>query len=84
MTGSSQTTYREAMKQGGQHGMQTFDESLYQLYASGRIAYQEAIDHADSRTDLALRIRLQGPQPGFATHDVDGGPDGPMRLEGMT
>ena len=74
---------REAMKQGAEHGMQTFDESLYQLYASGRIAYQDALENADSRTDLALRIRLQGPQPGFAAHHVGGG-EGPMELEGMT
>ncbi|MBK8283503.1 MAG: PilT/PilU family type 4a pilus ATPase [Ahniella sp.] len=75
---------REAMKQGEQHGMQTFDESLYQLYASGRITYQEALAHADSRTDLSLRIRLQGPQPGLAIHNVGSDGEGPMRLEGMT
>lgn len=71
---------REAMKHGAEHGMQTFDESLYQLYARGRIDYREAIEHADSRTDLSLRIRLQGPPPGRSTH---GGADS-MTLEGMT
>lgn len=74
---------REAMKQGAEHGMQTFDESLYRLYAGGRIAYRDALENADSRTDLALRIRLQGPQPGFAAHHVGGG-EGPLELEGMT
>ncbi len=76
---------REAMKQGMDHGMQTFDESLYQLYASGRISYAEAIEHADSRTDLTLRVRLQGPQPGFATHHVgSSGAATGMELEGMS
>ena len=54
---------RDAMKQGLELGMLTFDESIYQLYAAGRISYDEAMDHADSRTDLGLRIRLKGPHP---------------------
>ena len=54
---------KDAMKQSLEHGMITFDESLYRLYADGKISYPEAIEHADSRTDLALRIRLHGPQP---------------------
>ncbi len=56
-------TIKEAMKQSLEHGMLTFDESLYRLYANGRISYSEAMEHADSRTDLSLRIRLQGPPP---------------------
>jgi len=54
---------KDAMKQGIEQGMMTFDESLYRLYAGGRISYAEALDHADSKTDLALRVRLQGPHP---------------------
>jgi twitching motility protein PilU len=54
---------KEAMKAGRDVGMQTFDESIYRLYAAGRINYATAIDAADSRTDLALRIRLEGPPP---------------------
>lgn len=57
------TGLKEAMKAGRDVGMQTFDESIYRLYASGRIRYATAIEHADSRTDLALRIRLDGPAP---------------------
>jgi twitching motility protein PilU len=51
---------KEAMRQSGIPGMQTFDESLYQLYQSGRISLEEALANADSRNDLALRIRLEG------------------------
>jgi len=61
-------TIKEAMKQSLELGMLTFDESLYRLYAAGRISYAEAIEHADSQTDLALRIRLQGPEPQNAAH----------------
>jgi twitching motility protein PilU len=55
---------KEAMKHSTEIGMQTFDESLYRLYAAGQITYHDAIEVADSRTDLALRVRLQGPAPG--------------------
>ena len=62
------SSIKEAMKQSLDHGMLTFDESIYRLYASGRISYAEAIEHADSHTDLALRIRLQGPDPQSGMH----------------
>jgi hypothetical protein len=55
----------EAMKQGINQGMPTFDESLYQLYTAGRITLNDALDNADSRTDLALRIRLNQPMADF-------------------
>jgi len=49
---------KEAMEQGGQRGMQTFDQALYLLYKEGRIDLDEALKHADSRNNLALRVRL--------------------------
>ena len=49
---------KEAMEQGSQRGMMTFDQSLYDLYTEGAISLQEALNHADSRNNLALRIRL--------------------------
>ncbi len=52
---------KDAMKQGIELGMLTFDESLYRLYAAGRISLEDALDNADSRTDLSLRIRLNQP-----------------------
>ena len=54
---------RDAMKQGKEQGMQSFDEALYQLYVAGRIDYRQALEVADSRTDLALRFRLEGLAP---------------------
>jgi twitching motility protein PilU len=54
---------KDAMEQGGQRGMVTFDQSLYELYKEGVISLDEALNHADSRNNLALRIRLdQGGQ----------------------
>jgi twitching motility protein PilU len=49
---------KEAMEQGEQRGMMTFDQSLYELYREGAISLDEALSHADSRNNLALRIRL--------------------------
>lgn len=64
---------RGAMKQSFELGMLTFDESIYRLYAAGRISYDEAMHHADSRTDLGLRIRLEGPRPPGGHHnELDG------------
>jgi len=49
---------KDAMKDGSQHGMQTFDQSLFQLYRSGKISADHALEHADSRNDLGLQIRM--------------------------
>ena len=61
---------KESMKHSTDLGMQTFDEALFRLYAANKISYQDAIDVADSRTDLALRIRLEGMTPEGAQGDV--------------
>jgi twitching motility protein PilU len=59
---------KEAMEQGTQRGMQTFDQSLFDLYQEGVVALDEALSHADSRNNLALRIRLNS---GAATPPAD-------------
>ncbi|HET7331424.1 PilT/PilU family type 4a pilus ATPase [Dyella sp.] len=74
-------TIREAMKLGNEVGMQTFDQSLYALYAAGTISYAEALEHADSRTDLALRVRLHGPAPKEAGNSVIEGVELPLSLK---
>ena len=51
---------KDAMKMAVDRGMQTFDESLFRLYAAGRISLETALDNADSRNDLQLRITLSG------------------------
>ncbi len=58
---------KEAMEQGTERGMQTFDQSLYKLYREERISLEEALSHADSRNNLSLKIRLsEGASPGFS------------------
>ena len=41
-------------------GMQTFDQALLDLYQSGKIGYDEALQNADSRNELRLQIKLAG------------------------
>lgn len=74
-------TIREAMKQNSEAGMQTFDQALYTLYKAGTIGYAEALEHADSRTDLALQIRLQGPAPNERAPGVIEGVELPLSLK---
>ncbi len=47
---------KEAMSNSGTEGMQTFDLALYNLYTAGRITLEEALNNADSRTDLQAKI----------------------------
>ncbi len=51
-------TIKEAMADSGEPGVQTFDQSLYELYKVGRISLEEALVHADNRDDLSLKVRL--------------------------
>jgi twitching motility protein PilU len=48
-------------------GMRTFDWSLFELYNSGDISYDEAIRNADSANELRLNIKLNGTRPPPAT-----------------
>jgi twitching motility protein PilU len=47
------------MKASGQHGMQTFDQALFDLYESGTIGYTEALAYSDSANDVRLMIKLK-------------------------
>ena len=58
---------KEAMARSTEIGMCTFDQALYQLYTEDRISLDEALHNADSRTDLALRVRLAA---GVSTQDA--------------
>lgn len=50
---------KDAMTQGTLSGMQTFDQSLYQLYKAGSISLDEALRNADSRNNLRLKLKLE-------------------------
>jgi len=67
---------KEIMASSAEHGMQTFDKALFELYAQGEISYENAIAHADSKNDLRLMIKMQsdevgGEQAGEKTMGID-------------
>ncbi|MBT9096157.1 PilT/PilU family type 4a pilus ATPase [Methylovulum psychrotolerans] len=49
---------KELMKDSREQGMQTFDQALYDLYAEGKISYEDALNSADSRNEVRLMIKL--------------------------
>jgi len=49
---------KETMEKSTNLGMQTFDQSLYELYKSGKITLEEALKNADSANNLRLRVKL--------------------------
>lgn len=49
---------KELIKKSTEQGMQTFDQSLFNLFESGLVSYQDALRNADSINDLRLRIKL--------------------------
>jgi twitching motility protein PilU len=51
---------KEIMKKSRELGMQTFDQSLFDLYEAGRISYEDALRFADSTNEVRLAIKLQG------------------------
>jgi twitching motility protein PilU len=50
---------KEIMAKSGEAGMQTFDQSLFNLYEAGLISYDDALRNADSQNDLRLRNKLE-------------------------
>ncbi len=51
---------KEVMKKSREHGMQTFDQSLFELYEAQKISYEDALRNADSVNELRLSIMLHG------------------------
>jgi twitching motility protein PilU len=49
---------KTAIIRGTEQGMCSFDQSLLAMVDAGSISPQEAIAHADNRTDVRLRLRL--------------------------
>ncbi|MBK6716109.1 MAG: PilT/PilU family type 4a pilus ATPase [Burkholderiales bacterium] len=52
------TAIKEIMKKSREHGMQTFDQALFDLFESHYISYADALRNADSVNDLRLQIKL--------------------------
>lgn len=51
---------KEVMEKGASEGMQTFDQSLYELFKAGKIDIKTALSNADSRSNLEWRINFGG------------------------
>lgn len=51
---------KEVMEKGAVTGMQTFDQSLYELVKAGKISLQDALASADSRGNLEWRMNFGG------------------------
>jgi twitching motility protein PilU len=64
---------KEVMKESTLLGMQTFDQSLVELYQAGEISYEDALRHADSSNEVRLRIKLS---QGGDAHTLSQGMDG--------
>ena len=62
---------KELMKKSRELGMQTFDQSLFDLYEADRISYEDALRNADSVNDLRLAIKLEG--KGAKNRDLSAG-----------
>jgi twitching motility protein PilU len=50
---------KELMKRSRELGMQTFDQSLFDLYEARHVSYDDALRNADSVNDLRLQIKLK-------------------------
>lgn len=71
---------KEIMEKGDTVGMQTFDQSLYDLYKSDRISIKNALAYADSSTNLEWKINFGGEQKRDSRHHLDDNPF-PTELE---
>jgi twitching motility protein PilU len=49
---------KEAMSRSREMGMQTFDQALFDLFDKGEISQEDAIRYADSKNNVALKIRM--------------------------
>lgn len=49
---------KEAMAGSSVEGMQTFDVALFNLYREGRVTLEEALNNADSRTNLEAKVNF--------------------------
>jgi twitching motility protein PilT len=66
--GDPDKTYliRDAMEEGEYYGMQTFDQSLLQLYRDQKITLDDAIAMAHNAHDFKIKIRSLGIDPSTA------------------
>jgi twitching motility protein PilU len=61
---------KEVMSRSTRLGMKTFDQSLFELYETGFISYEDALRNADSKNELRLRIKLESKREQKHTDDA--------------
>jgi twitching motility protein PilU len=61
---------KEVMKKSRESGMITFDESLYQLYKSGQISFEDGYRNADSANEYRLKVKLDSAGAGEDTQNT--------------
>ncbi|WP_338018669.1 PilT/PilU family type 4a pilus ATPase [Ectothiorhodospira sp. 9100] len=62
---------KDVMEKGSSMGMQTFDQSLFELYKADLVNLPEALSKADSRGDLEWRIHFGGGVRSLKKKDED-------------
>jgi len=60
---------KEIMEKGAAVGMQTFDQSLHELFKSEKITMDNALSFADSRSNLEWQINFGGGVKSVSEHD---------------
>ena len=73
---------KKIMEKGDTAGMQTFDQSLYDLYKADKITIKNALAYADSSTNLEWKINFGGEQQG--TRDTTIIQGNPSDMEDLT
>ena len=58
------------MTRNTEQGMQTFDTALFNLYKEGKISKENAINYADSKNNVGLKIRLTEEGGGIDNADL--------------
>jgi twitching motility protein PilU len=62
---------KTVMEKGDTVGMQTFDQSLYDLYKADRISIKNALTYADSSSNLEWKINFGGEQKKGGRHNLE-------------
>jgi len=62
---------KEIMEKGETTGMQTFDQSLYDLYKADQISIKSALAYADSSTNLEWRLKFGEEKKKDTRHDLN-------------
>lgn len=66
-------TLKEVMKKSREVGMLTFDESLFELFKSGIISFEDGYRNADSANEFRLRVKLDPSTASMMESSMSGG-----------